>query len=313
MPLHVGTAAFGAFVFCIQASALKYQLSKPDPRPPRMYVAEGCDGSTAMMQHAGLLLKMHGINTGEYNEQKELLDCVRNPYCDTTSGDIVEGIAQLNRVKRERGQTLMFKSILHRDMKATTSKRLVGMGTLAVYAARRNLLDQLVCMVRDCFLSTNATTTHYGYPVDEVGKPTQLCFERRNSTDQKDKALIKVVVPWGHHNRSFLKESLEFFEKQEASGMKSLQKAGYQAAKLYYEDLVAFEQGDVKTSVQAWTTLLDSWGVKAKSDKMWKYFDKLAQGAEYKQEPHADTIFNTQEVRDELRNLGKDYLFRAVQ
>jgi len=209
----------------------------------------------------------------------------------------------------------MFKSILHRDMRATTSNRLVGLGTLAVYAARRNLLDQLVCMIRDCFLSTDAETTHYGYPVDEHGQPTQLCFERRDSTTQKDKAMIKVVVPWGHNNqnRSFLKESLSFFEKQEEDAAEKLATAGYNASILYYEDLVAFEEGgaeNLKTSIKEWTSLLQSWGVEANQGILRHYFKE--NGQSWKPESHHDTIHNVDEVKAELEALGKIHFFRAT-
>merc|ERR1719401_3372933 len=101
----------------------------------------------------------------------------------------------MNRETRSKNRTLVFKSILHRDLEATVSQGLLDLGTLAVYTVRRNPLDQLVCMIRDCFLNTNKDSTRWGYPVDDHGEPTQLCFQRRAS-NSKDKANLKVVVPW---------------------------------------------------------------------------------------------------------------------
>merc|ERR1719343_44595 len=107
-----------------------------------MYVAEGCDGSTAAMDHAANILALNGIHTWPM-KTREMLFPDYNPFFPDDQ-DIVLAMQHLYQKVKESGsnQTLIFKSILHRDMEATTAKGLHDMGTLAVYVTRRNPLDQ---------------------------------------------------------------------------------------------------------------------------------------------------------------------------
>merc|ERR1719356_573534 len=130
-------------------------------------------------------------------------------------------------------------------------------------------------MVRDCFLDTDKKTTKFGYPVDENGKPSDLCFKRRSTNDHGYKAMLKVVEPVrsGKHNHSNLAENLDFLEEQTSSGYKLLKKAGYNAPQIAYEDLVAFEEGganNLQISSKAWGQMLEAWGVQGNSAKVRK-------------------------------------------
>merc|ERR1719356_597200 len=201
----------------------------------------------------------------------------------------------LQAYKMKHNQTLLFKSILHRDLEATLSPRLLAMGTLAAYSTRRNKLDQLICMVRDCFLNTDERTTPYGYPVDSNGKASRLCFERRDSGAKGYKANIKVVdAKTGQH---YLRQNLEFFDQQEKDGEAMLKKAGYKAAKVHYEDLVAFQES---------SEVLKSWGVTPDTAKLTTYLTN--QAGTWKAPTARSNIYNVDEVEAELKKLGKQDL-----
>lgn len=62
-------------------------------------------------------------------------------------------------------------------------------GAHAVATWRSNTLDQLTCMVRDCFADESL-----GFPVDEDGQRIELCFERRQRKDVVTKAWFNTDV-----------------------------------------------------------------------------------------------------------------------
>jgi hypothetical protein len=243
----------------IQTSIRAHEMhltTKPNPEPPRMYVAEGCDGSTAGIQHAIRILALHGIDGGDPEVNREML--IGKPNI------VGEKIKGWHKMYRDHNQTLVFKSILHRDLEVTRSHAIKQLGTMAVYVTRRNHLDQVVCMIRDCFVDTGKQTSVFGYPVKSNGKSSNMCFKRRSTSGQIYKAKLRVVedVPSGMHNRSFLAESLEKAKQRVIDGSGQLKKAGYLGAhnrQIATEDLQAFQAGgadNLKISLQAWTTLL---------------------------------------------------------
>jgi hypothetical protein len=292
----------------LQASAQISRADKPEPNAPRMLAAEGCDGSTAMLQHAAVILIMHGINVGPHDGQKELLDAKRNPFINKDNNDIFVAMKGLQNDRRKHNQTLLFKSILHRDLEATVSRHLVEMGTLAVYSTRRNKLDQLICMIRDCFLNTDEHTTPYGYAVDAHGNPSRLCFERRESKAKEYKANLKVRD--SKKGKNYLLDNLEFFEMRERDGEARLKKAGYEPAMVHYEDLVAFQEDKhlVNLSYDSWCTVLKAWGVTPDENKLWTYLSN--QAGIWTRRSTKSTIFNVDEVEAELKRLGREDLLK---
>merc|ERR1740117_2875704 len=58
----------------------------------------------------------------------------------------------------------------------------------AVVGQRHNVLDQVICQIKDCFQDG------YGYPVDSKGNQSDVCFGRRDLSPvdaPADKALIR--------------------------------------------------------------------------------------------------------------------------
>lgn len=247
------------------------------------------------MQHAVRILALHGIDADDPLRNREVLNTAKSP-------------SEHNKYFRERNQTFVFKSILHRDMKDTTSKSLKKLGTLAVYVTRKNALDHLVCMVRDCFW----TNEKYGYPVESNGKKSNLCFKRRSAGEGGGyKAMLRVIEECPHHNRSHLQENIEYTEELKSSGYEELRKAGYKGPRLSSEDLLAFEVrggGSLQTSLTEWKKLLKAWGVTPNEHELKKYLSSYANT--WSQQRQQAEIYNYKEVAAELKNLGREDLLR---
>jgi len=282
----------------IQASArVEFRTPRtPNPEPPRMYAAEGCDGSTATIHHAIRILAFHGIDAGADDLGREMLQ--------------YSSAHKHQKHFRDKNQTWVFKSILHRDMKETMKKDLKKMGTLGVYVTRRNPLDQLVCMIRDCFLNNEK----YGYPVKHSGKKSNLCFSRR-SKKLKDQALLRTREltgdPHHPHNRSHLEENLQFMDELVSSGYTAFLKGGYKGPKIWYEDIMAFEKGgeaNLQLSLKQWHDLLHAWGVTPSTAELRKYLHHYAH--KWHQEKQQAAIHNYKEVADELKLIGRENLLR---
>lgn len=293
-----------------------------EPHAPLMFVTQGCDGSTAILGHAYKILALHGVDPGPSNVQKELLDPKRNPYIKAANYDVVEAMKMLVDEHTRNHTTLVFKSIYGRDLAATLDSRLRQLGTMAVYNTRRNVLDRLVCMIRDCFVDTSADSM-YGYPVDNDGKPSGLCFDRRDS-DHSEGQEYRAIL-----NISNIVINLNHIVQTELDQEAEIQNAGYEVGKAVYEDLVAFEQvpslvkrpegavagpqatqvsgltpprglncvdGDVLCSVQAWSDLLTFWGVQPNPSKIMEYLQKNAHTRPFV--PTAKTVYNMKALID---------------
>lgn len=296
-------SGFDGALLLVQVHAKKRQDPAGNMNTPRMFVSQGCDGSTAIMNHAYHILNLHGINAGDPRIQKEVLDPPRNKFIDEGNKDIFVAMKRLRDERTKWGNALVFKGIVIRDDAVILNRRLVDMGTLAVLNSRRNMLDEVVCMVRDCFVDTDERTTTYGYPVDENGNWSQLCFERRE-TDANEDYKAKLIV-------SELADNIRWFEYQVVGMLRRLQVAGYNASRVYYEDLIAFESEarNIPTSMEAWNSLLSSWGVVPSPSLLRSYLREGA-GKGYMPVSHSDVIYNFEEVKAELEKSGKLDLLR---
>merc|ERR1719502_1602600 len=157
-------------------------------------------------------------------------------------------------------------------------KSLKNMGTMAVYVTRKNPLDHLVCMIRDCFWKNEK----YGHLVSADGRElhAQKCFRGRGKDEGKgSKAHLAVIQHYPTHNRSHLQENLLRVEKLQDEGHAWLREAGYTAPRIWYEDICAFEKGGAKnldTSLKLWVDLLAAWGVTANKKVLTDYLKSKA-------------------------------------
>jgi len=130
-----------------------------------------------------------------------------------------------------------------------------------------------------------------------------MCFRRRASEDEnKTKAMLVA---------SELASNLDWLVQQEQDAVDELKAAGYNAPRVVYEDMLAFEEDAAKipTAVEAWSATLTAWGVTPSPEKLEEYFRKQA-GTQPPADPHRELIYNIDEIRAEMQKAGKMDLFR---
>jgi len=164
---------------------------------PRLLAMRGCSGSSAIRVYARTLLKYHGIPVpaaalpnivdGEPKAPHtrglpaELLNPKINWMYKEAGNDIGKAMEMQNERTRSRGQTLFFKGMLQHMQGVNTgadeweslAEPFKRMQLQAVIGTRDNMLDEVICQVKDCFQQD------YGVPVTKDGEPSSLCFDRR--------------------------------------------------------------------------------------------------------------------------------------
>jgi len=181
---------------------------------PRMLAMRGCSGSSAVMVFARNLLKFHGIPVPRAAEPRFDDNHKALPPLDRTAltaellnpeinfmyyGDIGKAMVKVDDMIRARNQTLFFKGMIQHLQGDQAAEGLRGddevdelkdefkqLNMYTLLGSRTNMLDQVICQVKDCFQDT------YGAPVDaKSGKESDLCFARRGDVSQPTAAVGK--------------------------------------------------------------------------------------------------------------------------
>jgi len=275
---------------------------------PRMIMQRGCTCSSTVMQYArALLQEMH---VPLFNLQvKELLRTVhieQNPW-HHEGDDVVTAFQRGLNETSSQGLGLLFNNfkITEGGEKKNLNQLLISSGTRTVIVHRANVLDTLVCEVRDCFKGLNEPPR--GYPVDLEGTPNDLCFLRRGADGGgvKTKAVIDT-----EHMTWHLNEAEEYAQQQQAV----LGRLGFQSASIVtVEDLLAHEysEKDVHRSYTAWITLLESLGVKPKHRTVMNYLRERV-GSYSPPEEHWKAIWNVGPVVKVLKENNRMDLWRGT-
>ena len=174
-------------------------------------------------------------------------------------------------------------------------------------------LDFLVCLIRDCFAAKKL-----GTPVLEDGTPTELCFARRQEGSPRVLARIDIGELPGALARLSVHASLQ---------ARGLRDNGFDNNydTIATEDLMSFSlsESGMATSVAAWSRFLRSLGVQPIKHVIHKVLKgrhlegmtaascgreghNACQPGAHPLSPHADVIFNFEEVADTLRRLGNE-------
>merc|ERR1712086_970810 len=166
---------------------------------------------------------------------------------------------------------------------------------------RKNLLDRVVCSIRDCFPGCSAC----GYPVFAVnGSKANLCFKRRE-TGAKIKAHIG---------------SIESMIKHIRHGEKQLQgklKAFDFPFQVTYEDLTGLEYTDEDsvwdTSLNAWTRMFSTYVANNWTSEDAKLLNDMMRPMRNTRNisHHEDLIQNNEEVFEALRKAGMGGYIRS--
>lgn len=257
-----------------------------DPIPPRMIVTAGCDGSGAILKHAHEMLMLHGIVT----------PAVNTADMSSAYGDIAQGGPGISGTSRDmvqmhydflkQDQTLLFKGTIGKDQEEILSKSLYALDTKVVKVTRRNELDQVVCMIKDCF------NNQMGHPVMN-GKKSGLCMERRKEDPLDYKAFVDSTT---------LVQNIRALEENVFKTTNDLTKMGYSVDAFDAEDLLDFEwdKDQVNTGLEHWKKLLKAWGVRASKDKIRGYLTAYA-GTRAAPHNHTETMYNFASVKGAVK------------
>jgi len=318
-----------------------------DIRRPRMLAMRGCSGSSAVSVFARALLRLHGIPTPEGGNPMrdengdvqvppewkgwpaELLKPETNWYAKD-SKDMGEAMLKMNDLAESYNKTLFFKGMSQymlgdkskNDEWADLLPAFRKLNMYGVIAKRQNLLDVVVCQIKDCFQAS------YGYPVDaKTGKQSDACFSRRGDIHSNPTAIkegdVELVAKRKHKSHGYLFEpdseeeeevkayvrpnmiklaidrEHEFTKMARHNLNKQLE---LNASVIYEEDLLDFQapyDDGLKRAVPAWAMALESWGV-TPDPHLIKTFLKQYQNTYHVQPPHSEVIDNIDEVIEAL-------------
>lgn len=158
---------------------------------------------------------------------------------------------------------------------------------------RRNVLDRLVCQVRDCFYKSDGF-----FPVfAQNHSRTDLCFQRRQHKEIKTQAHLKVnKLPEALDTSTFHLESLPI-------DMNTIRPQAY-------EDLFEFEYTTDETvfrsSIRSWTSLLETMLDNVKEDIVEETLRPMM-GTRTPPGPHSDVIDNFEEVAAALKPPNNEF------
>jgi hypothetical protein len=174
------------------------------------------------------------------------------------------------------------------------ARAFISLGARIVYMKRANLLDRLVCAVRDCFLA--GLGPHY--PVFSDGSRAELCFSRRHSTET-----TLAYFPDVHSVVADVREYERQNEAEERRVRSLWTRSDSSVETVTYEALSAFEYGDMQTSASEWFRLLRSLGVVFRSVASVAAALEMTLYANSRPPPgtQAHVIYNWMAVRDAVR------------
>jgi len=259
---------------------------------PRMLVMLGCSGSSILMDMARGMLEAHRVswNTPGGGKSGELVKHAGNPFF-TKEGGMGVALTKANEYAKSKHATLVFKeqgaqSKEFRD----AAPALLSMGTYVVHAYRKNVLDRMVCQIKDCFL-----TPHYGVPVGPDGSTWRLCFERRVNETEATGYTAKL-------NTKTLKHNLKEFLGKPFAEWSRIKDAGFEGfPTLAAEDLLDFEHdaSALPRALIAWDKFMAAWGVRPTTATIKKYLTEYV--GKYAAEPQSKTIYNFDRVEQVCR------------
>lgn len=195
--MHTATAvgAAGVARYGEAAQGMERVVEEPvAPLPPdgkyRLLVMSSCSGSTFVTATVKKILSAHGYDVVEWKFPwvQELGRPQGNPYFKRVKELAPPGTSELEIIGNatvmyhqqqfDRGKTLLFKwgEYIFDHFADGVGRENVLFGGVV----RENVLDLLICHIRDCF--GTGTPQPLGYPVFAAnGSKADLCFGRRNA------------------------------------------------------------------------------------------------------------------------------------
>lgn len=305
--------------------------TRTTPSRPRVLVVNGCSGSTFVMKVARRLFLAHGLQV--YGWEYELLNPTKNPFFNRsavqkhgTTAATARALEAVHEDAQLRRSVLLFNGAPGYLSEAVASV-LRRREALLVHAWRRNVLDTLVCEVRDCFAHTTptgkraGTADTLGWPVDaRSGARSPACFEQRRSK-RANSTGASTAATGPTKARLNVSSLISLLPLDSPARVANFLRSRRLAApvSLSTEELSDFSlaapsreeaQARLRRSATAWERALSAWGVPTKTEQLVRLLaaerDRL-QTTPRVVTPHAQTIANVAEVAGTLRRAGPAY------
>jgi len=239
------------------------------------------------------------LPSGEVRVLNQEAEEAGSQEAEDTSSQQVEAasraVFQMQEFYTEHNKSFIFKASIGRDLNAILSKNLLDLGTQAAEISRKNRVDQVVCMVKNC-----VDNDKLGYPVMN-GTQSDICWKHKtmNNTDLVGyKAFIKAGA--------FI-DAMSSLNGKAFKTAKDLQALGYATTDVVYsEDLLDFEWNKeaVGAGVKSWITLLKAWGIGPYKDRITAYLTNNA-GTREPPVSHAHSIENFEAIKNALSDHGR--------
>lgn len=309
---------------------------------PRLLVSRGCSGSSAMMVLARSLLRYHGIPVPKAGMRRivgnkpaqplgsglpaELLNRHTNWFLDEAHDDLGKAMLLAAEYIAKTNQTLFFKGMLQTlqgtgadgDEWASLKHVFKKLNMYAVIGTRENMLDEVICQVKDCFQTVS------GFPVDQNGQESDLCFSRRGAPVNPISQLKQTEVSTAESttfNKIYkaklhpgnLINRIEYEYGLVDIVRKNLESIGLSPAIVAEEDLLGFQapvHGAFDKAVTAWSVFLESLGVTPET-RIVRSLLRRYRNTHPKPPNHVDVIFNFDAVRAALNNTKYANLLRG--
>lgn len=252
----------------------KYGVGAPHPQylNPIVVIAEGCTGSSITGRILRKLLiereGIHGTGAGSVEVKGE---CLINLNLWETLRPAKNCLLarELEKQSHEAHRGTVYRHIIYKQFEITStlnmtwvvnplslkkeqSEALIELGATVISLSRKNALDRVICKVHDCFLSGLDGSNHI---VDqETGKNSDLCFDRRRYPNVTTTVYLDTNTLVAN-----LKEEVAYEKIQ----VKDLIQMGWRKvweADVHYEDLTAFESGEMGRSAKAWMVVFKAIG-----------------------------------------------------
>eukprot|EP00928_Gymnodinium_smaydae_P040722 TRINITY_DN2759_c0_g1_i1.p1 TRINITY_DN2759_c0_g1~~TRINITY_DN2759_c0_g1_i1.p1 ORF type:complete len:344 (-),score=63.96 TRINITY_DN2759_c0_g1_i1:212-1243(-) len=261
-----------------------------DVTPPLVVVSQGCSGTTELGEQLRDLLEVLG-ETPYRNVSWEAIWPGTNPFYDENVG-MAQAVIDMAVAATRAQKRLAFKVSLP-TLDPDTATVLAGLKSRMVFFWRSNVLDHLVCEVRDCFFRGRGE-----YTVDTSGERLDLCFKRRFAK-QPVKALLNTTTL-----AKRLKEKLNYPQYC----LKELGRFGIENStirRFSFEGLFRHESDEaaLEEATNEWVRLLKSFEVDAPKNKVREAL-RPSIGA-HPLHISGDSIYNVNEVKNALAEDGQ--------
>jgi len=266
-------------------------------------ISSMCSGSSAANLFAVEILNAHGVQTQKIDNYEQLVRKKNHFYYNASKtlkelhGDepdyhevIIESMKNLKQEANVNGSVLYFKANTDLVLGNNLLSSMVDMGVVFGHLYRENILDQKICTVIDCF------DQQTGYPVNDNGNKSELCFKRRRHPD------IKLKV---HLNPWILVKEMKARKKKLNIHVQSFKQLIAPAESQTTEDMFAYEytadENAFQQSLKAWASISRS--MLDIDENILENLMRKYQNTRTPPAPHSNIIENYDEVARVLKKV----------